>query len=357
MTVSSNVVDNTIVDSDLATVEGRYIVPATGTLNDFSGQENKYADYDGTAFSFSTPNENDIVLIISGTNIGQFWKYVSGTWQIFTKTTGLPVYLWASTNSYKANDLCIYNNSLYQSNAAIPVNTAFVVGTTGATWKQINSLTWLYESGSLETITNLATLTGFSYGTSAWQDVAGGCFTFAIDVNWDFSYKLCVTYTTNDLVNAMIVDPAGNMIAGTRVAESQATANAPFTISGQCTVTTTGPTVYKLQARSFGTATLYIQNYRDTGTTDALTSKGQSFVRWKKVANFVPVTGQSNDYIFVRRTGTNQAVANNTTFIFNEITSTNNSIGYNTATGVFQLKAGVTYELDGTAYIFGTSNG
>lgn len=85
--VSGAVVDNTIGDSALITTPGRYIVPATGLLNEFVGQANKYADYDGSIFSFIAPTNNDTVQINSGQNVGTVWKFTTaGGWAKVTST-------------------------------------------------------------------------------------------------------------------------------------------------------------------------------------------------------------------------------------------------------------------------------
>lgn len=41
---------------------------------------------------------------------------------------------WLQTNRYNAGDTVLYNGAIYQANSVIPANTAFTIGTTGATW-------------------------------------------------------------------------------------------------------------------------------------------------------------------------------------------------------------------------------
>ena len=136
--VSGAVIDNTIADSSLIVIVGRYIVPASGTANLFVGNENKYADYDGTSFVFTTPANNNRVVITGGNNAGQTWLYSSSAWsQVISNA--LSVSAWVLANSYSATNLVIYNNTIYQANANIPANTPFVEGTTGATWKLVGA--------------------------------------------------------------------------------------------------------------------------------------------------------------------------------------------------------------------------
>ncbi len=139
--VSGSVIDNTITNSASVTVIGRYIVPATGGTNDFLNQANKFADFDGASFVFSTPTDRQSVLINNGPNAGQVWIYTASTtsWALVTQTSGLPVFTYAAANAYKANNLVVNGNALYQANDAIAANTAFAVGTTGATWKLIGA--------------------------------------------------------------------------------------------------------------------------------------------------------------------------------------------------------------------------
>lgn len=139
--VSGSVIDNTIADSAAVSTPGRYIVPTTGLANDFVGHANQYADWDGSTWTFTNATTNDAVLINSGPNAGQVWKFNGTTWSAATQTTGLAAYNWNLTSAYKATDLVIYNNNWYQANGNIPANTAFAIGTTGATWKQIGGAT------------------------------------------------------------------------------------------------------------------------------------------------------------------------------------------------------------------------
>eukprot|EP01037_Dinobryon_pediforme_P007620 gene7620-7684_t len=46
---------------------------------------------------------------------------------------------WSLTTAYAAGAQVIYNSAIYQANAAIPANTAFATGTTGATWTALSA--------------------------------------------------------------------------------------------------------------------------------------------------------------------------------------------------------------------------
>lgn len=131
------VIDNTISDSNQVTLQGRYIVPqtvATTVGNRFTGQSGLFADYNGIDWTFTTPAENTTTLVLSGSNAGTNYKYASGTWSKVNKLTEVGVYVYDSTKAYDANSLALYNGVLYKANDYIPANTAWAIGTTGATW-------------------------------------------------------------------------------------------------------------------------------------------------------------------------------------------------------------------------------
>ncbi|NBW28089.1 MAG: hypothetical protein EBR38_05930 [Flavobacteriaceae bacterium] len=74
------ILDNTIANSLNVSAVGRYIVPATGLTNGFVGQANKYTDYDGSTFVYTTPTSGDKVTIEGGTNTGIVYTYTGGVW-------------------------------------------------------------------------------------------------------------------------------------------------------------------------------------------------------------------------------------------------------------------------------------
>jgi hypothetical protein len=140
--ISGVVIDNTITDPSTITTVGRYIVPATGLAGVFIGNANKYADFDGTSWTFSTPANNDNVSISNGTNANKIFKYTlaTNTWaEVVSPVNSVPPAAWVLSNAYTINDWVIKDNKFYRPNAAIPANTAFVEGKTGATWYQVNN--------------------------------------------------------------------------------------------------------------------------------------------------------------------------------------------------------------------------
>lgn len=182
------VISNLIVNSASVNQRGRYIVPASGLLGSFAGQANQYADYDGNGFAFLAPTNGDYAQIVDGANIGKVFYYNGTSWVELSKTTPVATSNYNIANSYIANDLVIRNNKIYQANGNIPANTAFVLGTSGATWKRISEiadwvLTGVYEAGDIvkkdgllyEANGNIVANTAFATGTSGatWEQFGG----------------------------------------------------------------------------------------------------------------------------------------------------------------------------------------
>jgi hypothetical protein len=173
------ILDNAIGNSASITAIGRYIVPATGLSGDFSSNSssapNKYADYNGNSFTYTLPADGDKAIMVSGTNIGIVYTYSSSlsAWVKKSQTTPLPTDNYSVANAYNANDLVINNGAMFQANDNIPANTAFAIGTTGATWKQIGASevpNWTLAgtlSGVWGAVTTAPTFTGTTFSKNA----------------------------------------------------------------------------------------------------------------------------------------------------------------------------------------------
>ncbi|MDB9954495.1 hypothetical protein OAD49_02925, partial [Flavobacteriaceae bacterium] len=113
-------------------VIGRHaeVLAITDTYNESSNQ---------VAFAIYAPTVDTYVSIdiVTSTNTTQS---VSGQYTIKELAsgggTGLAVY--NATESYNTLDTVVKDSKIYQANAAIPANTAFAIGTTGATWKEVS---------------------------------------------------------------------------------------------------------------------------------------------------------------------------------------------------------------------------
>jgi hypothetical protein len=136
----SPVIDNTLlVPPTSPSIDDSYLIPATGATDAWLNQGNKIATWTGSAWSFYTPSVNDVTTILTGTNAGTAYLWNGTAWTVQSVNSSLPLSNWTLSASYLAGSIVVYNSSIYQANGAVPADTAFVVGTTGATWKLLNS--------------------------------------------------------------------------------------------------------------------------------------------------------------------------------------------------------------------------
>lgn len=199
------VIDVNINNSASITRKGRYTVGPAG-INAFLGKNNWIADYDGSAFTFTIPTLGYRVQVVEGFEIGKVYVYNGTAWLQNSKTTPIATDNFDIQKDYVANDLIVRNNKIYQANGAVPSNTAFAIGTTGATWKKISAIPeWeasgVYETGDIvkkdglffEANANIPTNTAFIIGTTGatWKQIAGNAVP-----NWTDGGFLTIGATT-----------------------------------------------------------------------------------------------------------------------------------------------------------------
>lgn len=337
---SLSVIDNTITDPANITAPGRYIVPASGVTGSFIGQENKYADYDGSSFTYVTPTNGDKVSIATGANAGNVYNYTGGQWVLSAQVTTLPTSNWVSSATYKQGDLVIYQNFTYQANNNIPANTAFNVGTTGATWKPINGgviaeyFNW-YKSDGTNLVLNNIGPTKYNYSTAtATRTTNNSGFSFLNDnvvIPNAGVYRVTVSgfvfpaagYGTNVQTFINLTTAAG-AVANIELSLS-ATLRQEFTLDSIITVTSGGQFWV-----TFSNSTL-------TGTLGIF---GMS-LNVEKIGGFAPVVGSTTGFASAIKTA-NQTLNDNVTNITFESVSGNIA----QSGGAFTLNAGTTYELE-----------
>jgi hypothetical protein len=198
-------------------------------------------------------------------------------------------------------------------------------------------------------ITNLAT------ATATLSDIAGSSFTLPSAGVWEVDYYIFSSHSIDFQSLAVGIYDSSNTLVGNSLAvfagdavTGGATRRA---YSNTARITTTGPATYKLRGQ---TSSGSVSIYNNTNTTTG----GQSKVAWKKIAGFLPSTGQTVDTLSLSRTGTNQSgVGSGVDIILNNVVAGN--IPYNTTTGVVTLTAGKTYKLDSSLYFesFSSSTG
>lgn len=379
-TPSLGVIDNTIDDYLNVNTPGRYVVPAIvpeevivgQDLTDpdnpinilgpnlFFGQENKYADYDGTDFIFTIPTDGDKISISIGFNAGNVYLYSSlnSAWGLLAQVTSLPTSNWVFASGYRKNDLVIYQNNIYQANDDIPENTAFNVDIIGETWKPLNSGV-VVEYGESLLPTNV-TLNNNNLFTLLTADIPSAG-------TWDIEYSLNIYYSganSSDGANFWISNSSGVAVVGSGIgAYTTDGTNSTIVATRKITVTTQGATTFTVQGRRatqlgpVGTNNVVVYGGGGGNTTS---NGGSSKVSWNKIGGFAPTIGQASAYITAGRSVNQLLVGQNTDIIINQVLSSNGSITLNTTTGVFTLRAGVTYNLSaslGCSTFSDTTNG
>jgi hypothetical protein len=342
-----------VLDNTLATPPGTpvqddsYIVAATAT-GAWLGQENKIATWSGSAWVFYSPNNNDSTTVTGGTNAGSVYVYDSATttWVLKTVTTPISVSNWQLSAAYTSGSVVINGNDLYQANGPVTANTAFTVGTTGATWKTLSrgSLTAEYGEVVLGGGNNAA-ITSITTSQATANTVVS--FTLPSAGVWEVQ-SIVRGYqdqaVTNNGINFGIFDASNTLVANS---EGKViywnSSGSTFTASGTqvSRITTTGAGTYTLKAWRDGS---------QGGPVIVSDTAGRTKVTWKKISGFLPATGAMAQYSSV---SFNQSTPQN-----NDIKGTvvsGQGIAYNTSTGVYTLTGGITYKFDAFVTVDGST--
>lgn len=335
----ASVIDNTLTEPPESPAIGEsYIVAATAT-GDWAGEEKHIATFDGAEWVFYTPQANDTTTVTSGVNAGVVYIFKDGSWTNFNSTAPLTLSSWAIGVSYSAGAIVVKDGGLYQANSNIPVNTAFSVGQSGATWKPLSSAgTMPAEYGEVV----MSSVTAINAGTTV--DI--GTFTLPSAGTWEIEMNLRgSTKAANAFVTGFITDSSNNAVANSSVIlyftnSFVATANDIQTSATQTVrITTSGATTYKLRATS-------------NGAVGGILSDGSGYtkVAYKKLNGFIPATGAQAGYSKYKR-GAGQTTGLTTGGIIicdvPESSPTTSNISHNLITGQITLAPGNTYRLRG----------
>lgn len=204
------------------------------------------------------------------------------------------------------------------------------------------------EFGEVTTITDNATTT-----STAFVDVPNSSFTLPSAGVWEITYDIYSANSTNlSTFNRFILtDNLNNVVPNSQSSMSGVGSSIYYNTTQTVRITTTGATTYKMRWCVFSASTATIYN----GT---LNSAGvNSKISWKKISGFVPVSGQSVDYLYARYTN-NQVISAGNTDLNGFVTNVGNVAN---ASGVFTLIANKTYNLEARVYTGastgGTTNG
>lgn len=315
------VIDVNINNSASITRKGRYTVGPAG-INAFLGKNNWIADYDGSAFTFTIPTLGYRVQVVEGFEIGKVYVYNGTAWLQNSKTTPIATDNFDIQKDYVANDLIVRNNKIYQANGAVSSNTAFAIGTTGATWKKISAIPeWeasgVYETGDIvkkdglffEANANIPTNTAFIIGTTGatWKtligtaeynsvyptngsttssdtfaDVPGATLNLPSAGVYRVYYNMGTTGPNDGHFTIFAITNSSNSIYSGSYGNSSKIYGNEFAsgTTQELTITVSAPTTIKLRWRlgSFGTS--YLINNTNTN----------SVFGYEKIAGFLPIT-------------------------------------------------------------------
>jgi alpha-tubulin suppressor-like RCC1 family protein len=286
--VANSVLDNSILDSAEITLQGRYLVPKTGVSGDFVGNESKYADYDGTAFTFTVPEIGDTVVMTIGPNVGIVYRYTDDDeWVDYASIAPVSLSNWQLGSSYTAGSVAILNGNMYQANGNIPANTAFSVGTTGQTFKLISSAGTMPAENDEIICPRVSDITSGS-------TVTVQSFTLPSAGTWEVTFTLRGKVSAQgSWISGFLSNSSNVEVVGSRVMCSYIFNNSPtillndFQVSGTMTtrITTTGPAGYRLRA--------FARSYTPGSTATVLSDSeaGYTKINFRKINGFMPATG------------------------------------------------------------------
>jgi hypothetical protein len=344
-TPSLSVIDNTITNPDDITTPGRYIVPVSGLTGSFVGNANDYADYDGSSFTFILPTNGDKALITTGPNAGNVYLFTSGAtsgWTLSSQSTTLPTSNWVLGVSYKQNDLVIYQNVLYQANGNIPANTAFVIGTSGLTWRQIGYGNVIPEYGSVYPTSDSTT------NSSSFADLPGSTLTLPSAGTYRVYYNMTTTANGDPNTTIFTITNSSNTVynGSNGIAAKVPGITFASMASQEIFITVTAPTSIKMRWRTNGSGTSTLINNANPSN---------SVFGYEKISGFLPSTGS----ISTSRSATLSAAIPGGGAVGTDLSGVAFSVGNIplSNSGVWTLTAGVTYQIEcSVAYDAGGTN-
>lgn len=266
-------------------------------------------------------NSNNKGMQVFDTVTNSIWYWNGSAWSEVADTSSLSTDNYVEANPYKANDLVIRNNRIYQANAAIPANTSFAIGTTGATWKKISAipewtLAGVYETGDVvkkdglffeanndipnntafqinTTGTTWRALTGVAeYGsviipsqttaglTGSYVDVTSASINLPSAGVFQITFDVGYSANSGNYVGFGLYTTSNVLVQGSPNEAKPVALGEPNRMSKTIQVTVSEPTIYKLKVTSYGGATVTIGN----------SSTNQSVLTFKKIAGFLPST-------------------------------------------------------------------
>jgi tetrahydromethanopterin S-methyltransferase subunit B len=329
------------ITGTLATISGSsFTIPSAGTWEvtyNIFGSQTSIAN--GTVAIY---NSSDVIVPNSTGNIASFGNSLvnlEATNKVFIITSGAATYHLKGQTA--AGTMTIYNTS------TLGVNNS---GNSKITWLQIGASPVPMDLAGEYVIPQyaVASVTPTAGQNSAASAVQFMSITIPSAGTWEIDWSVYaalwngVSASTSSHISSALYDNLGNFLVNSELVSGAAGLGGVAASSGLFTgtrsypVTTTGPAVYNVK--------VWNQNSNTSAIALFGNGNGRSYISAKKISGFMPATGQTVDYVSVKRSTSNQTgIVVNTDVIYNSISSGN--IPYNTTTGVFTLTAGKTYNL------------
>jgi hypothetical protein len=185
------------------------------------------------------------------------------------------------------------------------------------------------------------TLASQVFSTNTFADSTNGVYSLPSAGTWLLTYDLFTDGTgTNSSSQVAITDSSNNIVAGSERARGGGVTTAQV-LTASVIVTTTGAATYKLRGKNGAGTTFTLINTAGTGAGN---------ITWQKISGYLPVSGQTVDFVSVSRSA-DVSVTANTAAPFNVIDAGNIPM----TNGVFTLTAGKTYKLEGSVRILPSS--
>ncbi len=223
----------------------------------------------------TTPSKGDIVFTTSdGTTAGT--KYRIETYDGTNWVNDKGVYSYIVTLAYAAGDIVTKDGLLYESNAAIPANTAFAIGITGTTWK---TLTGTAEYGSVYPTNNS------SISSATIADLAGATLNLPSAGVYRVYYNISTTGTQDGGHCIIAITDSSNVVYnGSSSSSTKIYGGSIASIATQeLTITVNAPKTIKLRWNTNGAGTSTLVN----------NTNYSSVFGYEKIAGFLPVTNNT----------------------------------------------------------------
>lgn len=173
-------------------------------------------------------------------------------------------------------------------------------------------------------------------------DITGSSFTLPTAGTWKVTYNIYTSNVSSAQMSVMVADTANVVVPNSRAAVTSLANTGSVYTSNEVYITTAGATTYKLRANA-DVGSFVIRNNNN------ISNGGNSKVTYQKVSGYIPVSGQSVDFLYAKDNNNYSAVGDISGFT--AVSSNNMSIN----SGIVRLTAGKTYRLTANVQIAATT--